>query len=67
MFTTWLSSDAQNVLAILSQPGVCPDGTYMAGGSALALQLGHRKSYDNELGIVVFGPAQSEKVPTRWE
>ena len=40
MFTTWLSSDAQNVLAILSQPGVCPDGTYMAGGSALALQLG---------------------------
>lgn len=40
-----LSVDAQDALAILGKSGIL-DNSYLAGGSALALQLGHRKSYD---------------------
>lgn len=40
-----LSVDAQNALAILGRSGILKN-SYLAGGSALALQLGHRKSYD---------------------
>ena len=46
MFTTVLSKNAQNALAILGESGVLPKKTYLAGGSALALQYGHRISID---------------------
>lgn len=45
MFTKTLSEDAQKSLAILGKD-VLPKGTYMAGGSALALYFGHRISID---------------------
>lgn len=45
MFTKTLSDNAQKSLAILGK-GVLPKGTYMAGGSALALHFGHRISVD---------------------
>ena len=41
MFTKTLSGDAPKSLAVLGK-GVLPKGTYMAGGSALALHFGHR-------------------------
>lgn len=40
-----VSLHAQKVLARLGASGVLTDA-YMVGGTALALQLGHRKSYD---------------------
>jgi len=45
MFTKTLSDSAQKSLAILGK-GVLPEGTYLAGGSALALSFGHRISVD---------------------
>lgn len=45
MFTKTLSENAQNSLALLGK-GVLPAGTYLAGGSALALHFGHRISID---------------------
>lgn len=45
MFATVLSNDAQNALAILGKSGLV-SGAYLAGGSALALQYGHRRSED---------------------
>ncbi len=45
MFTAVLSSDAQAALAILGKSGVVANG-YLAGGSALALHYGHRRSED---------------------
>ncbi len=45
MFTTVLSRDAQDALAVLGKSGAVGDA-YLAGGSALALQLGHRRSED---------------------
>lgn len=45
MFAKTLSKDAQDSLAILGK-GCLPPDTYMAGGSALALHLGHRYSID---------------------
>lgn len=45
MFAGTLSVDAQNALVILGKSGILAN-SYLAGGSALALQLGHRKSYD---------------------
>jgi hypothetical protein len=46
MFTNTLSHDAQNALAILGKSKILPDKTYLAGGSSLALQFGHRISVD---------------------
>lgn len=46
MFTTVLSKNAQNALAILGESRILPKKTYLAGGSALALQYGHRISID---------------------
>lgn len=46
MLTTALSHDAQNALAILGKAKILPPDTYLAGGSALALHLGHRISID---------------------
>lgn len=47
MFTKTLSENAQKSLALLGK-GVLPPNTYLAGGSALALHFGHRRSIDNE-------------------
>lgn len=45
MFTSVLSQNAQNALAILGRSGLLSQA-YLAGGSALALQFGHRRSED---------------------
>ncbi|HDP36479.1 MAG TPA: hypothetical protein ENN27_01215, partial [Candidatus Atribacteria bacterium] len=45
MFEEVLSKDAKNSLGSLGKSGLL-DSTYLAGGTALALQLGHRYSYD---------------------
>ena len=45
MFPGTLSHHAQNTLALLGKSGIL-NTAYMAGGSALALQLGHRVSLD---------------------
>ena len=45
MFATVLSRDAQNALAVLGKSGLLSQA-YLAGGSALALQFGHRRSED---------------------
>jgi hypothetical protein len=41
MFGAVLTPDAQAALALLGESGLVADG-YLAGGSALALQVGHR-------------------------
>ena len=46
MFTTVLSKNAQDALALLGRSRVLPEKTYLAGGSALALHYGHRISVD---------------------
>lgn len=45
MFEQVLSKDAKKSLAILGDSGILR-GAYMAGGTALALQIGHRISVD---------------------
>lgn len=45
MFAETLSGSAQDSLALLGESGLLK-GTYLAGGSALALHLGHRYSLD---------------------
>lgn len=45
MFTSVLSQNAQNALAVLGKSGLLSQA-YLAGGSALALQFGHRRSED---------------------
>ena len=45
MFEKAISKDAKNTLALLGEKGVLGD-SYLAGGTALALQIGHRISYD---------------------
>lgn len=46
MFTAVLSKNAQDALALLGESNILPEKTYLAGGSALALQFGHRISVD---------------------
>ena len=46
MFANVLSQNAQDALALLSKSNCLPKNTYLAGGSALALQYGHRISVD---------------------
>lgn len=46
MFEETLSKDTKQVLTILGRNGVLSDDMYLAGGTALALQLGHRVSVD---------------------
>lgn len=46
MFEQILSKQAKDALALLGAAKILPRGTYLAGGTALALQLGHRLSYD---------------------
>lgn len=45
MFEEVVSKNAKNALAVLGKSGVL-QGAYLAGGTALALQLGHRVSLD---------------------
>lgn len=46
MFTTALSQNAQDALALLGNSRILPKDTYLAGGSALALHYNHRISID---------------------
>ena len=46
MYPTTLSGPAQAALALLGKNKILPKGTYLAGGSALALHFGHRISVD---------------------
>lgn len=46
MFEAVLSQDAKNALALLGRYKILPNNTYLAGGSSLALQFGHRVSED---------------------
>lgn len=46
MFTTVLSKNATRALALLGKNKILPEKTYLAGGSSLALQYGHRISVD---------------------
>lgn len=45
MFTKTLSSDSKSALAILGESKLLKNA-YLAGGTALALQIGHRQSID---------------------
>ena len=45
MFEQVLSKDAKKSLAVLGKSGLLKNA-YMAGGTALALQIGHRVSVD---------------------
>lgn len=45
MFEEILSKNAKNALALLGESGILEE-SYLAGGTALALQIGHRLSYD---------------------
>ncbi len=45
MFEQVLPGNTKSILAVLEKAGVIQD-SYLAGGTALALQLGHRMSYD---------------------
>lgn len=45
MFEEILSKNEKESLAVLGESGIL-NGAYMAGGTALALQIGHRFSYD---------------------
>lgn len=46
MYTTVLPKNAQAALALLGKNYILPKKTYLAGGTALALQFGHRISVD---------------------
>lgn len=46
MYPATLSKTAQAALALLGKSNLLPKGTYLAGGSALALYFGHRISVD---------------------
>lgn len=46
MFDQVLPGDTKKYLAVLAEKNILPDKTYLAGGTAIALQLGHRVSYD---------------------
>jgi len=46
MFRTVLSKNAYDALALLGKTKILPEKTFLAGGTALALQIGHRISQD---------------------
>jgi hypothetical protein len=45
MFEKTLPKNTEQYLALLKKIGIFKN-TYLAGGTALALQIGHRYSYD---------------------
>ncbi len=59
MFPATLSPDTASTLALLSESHIC-DNAYLAGGTALALQLGHRMSVD--LDFFSFQPFSSQEI-----
>lgn len=60
MFTTVLSKNAQNALALLGKNSILPKDTFLAGGSSLALQFGHRISVDFD--FFTPSPFESKKI-----
>lgn len=46
MFDQGVTKDAKSTLALLGKTKLLPSKTYLAGGTGLAIQLGHRISYD---------------------
>ncbi|MBI4099780.1 nucleotidyl transferase AbiEii/AbiGii toxin family protein [Candidatus Microgenomates bacterium] len=60
MFTNTLSSATQKLLSKL-RPMNLPPGSYLAGGTAIALQLGHRQSNDLDF----FAPTKFSEIS--WE
>jgi len=52
MFEQRLTQNAKNILGILSR--IAPTGSYLVGGTALALWLNHRNSYD----LDVYSPVE---------
>jgi len=56
MFTKTLSENAQKSLAVLGK--ILPTGTYLAGGSALALRFGHRISVDFDFFTNISFPSE---------
>src|SRR3989344_6240895 len=47
MFEQKLTKNAKNILGILAK--ITPPGSYLAGGTALALWIDHRNSYDLDI------------------
>ncbi|MBI2017705.1 hypothetical protein HYS92_01495 [Candidatus Daviesbacteria bacterium] len=77
MFTNTLSKNASGALALLGKSGILNKG-YLAGGTACALQIGHRISYEFSSNIVhikrsldYFEDAESQEInmliPVSWE
>lgn len=68
MFENVLSKNAKKSLAILGESGILKN-SYMAGGTALALQINHRFSYDfdfftnNEFGAVILSQKIKKLIP----
>ena len=51
MFEKVLPKDAKDSLASISAKNILPQKTYLAGGTALALQIKHRQSVDFDVFI----------------
>lgn len=68
MFENVLSKNAKESLAVLGKSGLLKNA-YMAGGTALALQLNHRFSYDfdfftaNEFDAAIFSQRIKKLIP----
>jgi len=60
MFEQVLPGNTQKYLALLAEKNILPEKTYLAGGTAIALQLGHRISYD--LDFFSYEEFKTEKV-----
>lgn len=60
MFKQVLPGNTQKYLALLAEKNILPEKTYLAGGTAIALQLGHRISYD--LDFFTYEEFKTEKV-----
>jgi len=60
MFEQVLPGNTQKYLALLAEKNILPSKTYLGGGTAIALQLGHRISYD--LDFFSYEEFKTEKV-----